>query len=146
MPVVAPGWPIIDRASPGLVNKFKQPGIRLAISGRRRVGKSFLVCTMAHQHLKGTVPVLYLMAPASKDQQLKIDFIEEVHRKIVEFDPSIELAPPGDVKDVIFLLGWLLKSKVWVIIDEFQRLTSLSHLFQVLNNYLRFFPFTSLVY
>lgn len=138
-PVVPQEWPIMERTgSEQLIQKILQPSVRLAISGRRRVGKSFFVCTVANTRLKPRVPVFYFVAPECNNnnvQQLKVDLIELVWQKMQEFDPSVVLGQTRSVEDVFLLIAWLLRSNVWVIIDEFQRLQPLAYLFQVQHLY-----------
>lgn len=106
-PVVPQEWPIMERTgSEQLIQKILQPSVRLAISGRRRVGKSFFVCTVANTHLKPRVPVFYFVAPECNNdnvQQLKVDLIELVWQKMQEFDPSVELGQTRSVEDAFSL-------------------------------------------
>jgi AAA+ ATPase superfamily predicted ATPase len=134
IPTVAVGWPAINRETrfKELLEAIQQPQRRLYVTGRRRIGKTFFIRKVANDHLKGKKAVLYLLAPDNKDlANLKKEFYHEVKRKMERFDSAIVVPETDDVKDVIIFLAWLLKSGVWVIIDEFQRLSELSHLFQV---------------
>ena len=123
-----PGWPTFDLSlEKNLVDILvKKRAQRIAIIGRRRLGKTATIVKICEIHLKGLVPVFFITV--SDNPQLFLDTVKE---SIAAFDPEIK--PPNSIFDIMELFYWLIKSGVYVILDEFQRIKSLSRLDQKLG-------------
>lgn len=91
--------------------KFK----KIAVTGRRRAGKTFTIRAAAFQcHRKGRY---VLFVPASGTRETFIETFRDSLRLTI---PGIQL--PTTVKKIANCISWLLDNEISVIIDEFQNL------------------------
>jgi predicted AAA+ superfamily ATPase len=122
-------WPAIHHSQyDQVVEKVTQCGL-LVLSGRRRIGKSYMVCQIARSIYSGKVPVFYIAIPREVNGNVVPYFFAHFCEEVEAFDNTIQRPSPGlkAASLCIELIGWLLRSGVVVIIDEFQNLNSLSY-------------------
>lgn len=109
----------------------------IIVVGRRRIGKSYMMTQIAEDLYKQGYPVLYLDLPFDISlslAELERQFVTLVANRMEQFDKNICMVHPNHKFAQIMtidLLGWLLKSGVVVIIDEFQNLQKFASAFQV---------------
>jgi hypothetical protein len=100
-----------------LINKMK--GKKIAVIGRRRIGKSFTIEYICTHFLRTSNTPFFVMTFVGDGSSL----LSVLQTALSEFDPVI--APPENLIEAIKLFFWLAYSGVYVFLDEFQRIRNI---------------------
>jgi len=100
---------------------------KVAIIGRRRIGKSFTIEYICRHTLRTSNKPFFVITFIGNEQL----FLQFLQRALDEFDPLI--APPQNLIEAFKLFFWLAYSGVNVFLDEFQliKMKGAIDLFQV---------------
>ncbi len=90
-------WPSIRHSQYDEVVQAINQNMRLVISGRRRIGKSFMISQIAHS-LWREESVFYIGLP-KESVKIENEFVEEFYERLEQFDKNIT-KPKGPGKTI----------------------------------------------
>jgi hypothetical protein len=90
-------WPSIRHSQYDEVVREINQNVRLVISGRRRIGKSFMISQIAHNLWRGQQSVFYIGLPQAPPTTSTISeqFLLQVHERLEIFDNTITKPTAG---------------------------------------------------
>ena len=112
-------WPEFKPPFAEDLEKIMKEKHKVAIIGRRRIGKSFTIEYICRHTLRTSNKPFFVITFIGNEQL----FLQFLQRALDEFDPLI--APPQNLIEAFKLFFWLAYSGVYVFLDEFQRIRNI---------------------
>jgi len=88
-------WPSICHSQYEKIKDLVRVNTRLVISGRRRIGKSYMITQIAQELWKDKESVFYIGLPRSTRENMDRDFLIQIEERLEVFDNSIVVPTPG---------------------------------------------------